>query len=127
MKDHQAYIQTLKAFTGIYMTDLQKAQHIRCMITASAICQYQLLKLVDSSHHELKQKIKFALKACKSVENYFILHDNASPETKETFRQQFLGSELLLLSELLEVCFGVSEDGLEEIITAVKNNIEVTN
>lgn len=109
------------------MDNTEKARHIRCMITANCIMEYQLLKLVDNTHHELKQKVKFALKACKSVENYFILHENASPETKETFRQQFLGDELLLLSELLESCFGINEQGLEEIITAIKNNTEVTN
>ena len=106
------------------MTQTEKARHIRCLITATTIASYQLLKLVDNTHHELKQKVRFAIKACNAVESYFILNENATPETKETFRQQFLGDEILLLSELLEVCFGIKSEGLEEIINAIKQNTE---
>lgn len=104
------------------MEQEKKANAIRLIATAIVIAEYGLLKLKDNTHQAFKQKVNFAITSCQKVQQYFSLHENASPETKATFKEQFLSGEIVLLSELLETCFGINEDGLEEIINAIKQN-----
>lgn len=108
----------------INMTNEEKAITIRAMVTATCIAQYKLLQLKDNTHHVLKQKVSAAIKACDAVEKYFLIHPDTTDETRERFKEQFLSDEIVLLSELLETCFGISADGLEEIIKAIKQNAE---
>lgn len=93
------------------------------MVTAIAIAQYQLLKLVDNTQQELKGKVNTAINACKGVERYFVTHHQSDEKTREIFKQNFMGDEILLLSELLETCYGINSEGIEEIINAIKKNI----
>jgi len=106
------------------MTNDEKAVVIRAMVTATCIAQYKLLQLKDNTHHVLKQKVSAAIKACDAVEKYFLIHPDTTLQTRERFKEQFLSDEIVLLSELLETCFGINADGLEEIIKAIKQNAE---
>ncbi len=109
------------------MTERQitkNASAIRTMLTAIVISEYALLRIVDGTKHNLKQRVKNAINSCRIVQQYFLTHENASPETKAMFKEQFLSDEIVLLSELLETCYGISSEGLEEIINAIKQNTE---
>lgn len=109
------------------MTIEQKGDIIRCMATALLIAEYQLLKLVDDTHQDLKVRTKNAIASCRRVQDYFLKHPNATPETKATFKENFLGGEIVLLTELLEKCFNLPEQSLEDIINAISQNTETTN
>ncbi len=105
----------------------KNAAAIRLILTSIVIAEYGLIRLVDGTKQDLKLRVKNAIASCRRVQQYFLTHENASKETKETFREQFLSDEIVLLSELLETCFGMKPESLEEIISAIKNNTEVTN
>ena len=104
------------------MEQEKKANAIRLIATAIVIAEYGLLKLKDGTKQNLKLKVSNAISSCRKVQEYFLTHENATPETKATFKEQFLSGEIVLLSELLESCFGIDEEGLEEIINAIKQN-----
>ena len=106
------------------MTIEKKADLIRAMAVATCIAQYKLLALKDNTHHELKQRVNRAIKSCGDVEQYFITHQEAKPQVRETFKEQFLSGEIVLMAELLELCVGLSEDDLEMIIEGIRKNIE---
>lgn len=92
------------------------------MVTSILIAEYQLIQLVDSTHQDLKFRVKTAIASCRKVQDYFLNHPQSSPETKQIFKQQFLGDEILLLSQLLQNCFGLSSDSIEDIIQAINAN-----
>lgn len=104
------------------MTYEEKSAAVRLIATAIVIAEYGLLRLVDNTHHEFKHRVKNAINSCRKVQDFFISHPDATEKTKELFREQFLSGEIVLLSELLETCFGIKEDGLEEIINAIKQS-----
>ena len=104
------------------MTADERANKIRLMVTATIIAEYALISLVDDSKQELKQRVNNAISSCRKVQAWFLNHPSSKAETNEIFKQQFLGNEILLLSELLQTCFGINEDGLESIIEAIKQN-----
>lgn len=105
----------------------KNAAAIRLMLTANVICEYALLKLVDGTKQNLKMRVKNAISSVRLVQDWFTTHENASQATKEIFRNQFVGDEIVLLSELLETCFGMSEDSLESLIDDIKKNTVVTS
>jgi len=101
-----------------------RAIEIRTLVTAIAIAQYQLIALGDNIDADLIRRVKNAISSCKSVEKYFTKNHKYTPETRETFKQEFLSGEILLLSELLKTCFSLPEESIEDIINAVKQNIQ---
>jgi hypothetical protein len=101
-----------------------KSTAIRTMVTAILIAEYQLISLVDGTHNDLKLRFKNAIASCRRVQEYFMKHPQSTPETRATFKQEFLGDEILLLSELLKVCFGLPADSIEDIIDAIKKNTD---
>ncbi len=98
------------------------AHQIRLMATAIVIAEYALIGLVDGTKQDLRVKVQNAINSCRRVQDWFITHPNSKPEVSTTFKQQFLGDEIVLLSELLTTCFGMDAEGLEEIIKAIKQN-----
>jgi hypothetical protein len=105
----------------------KNATPIRTMITALIICDYSLRQIIGDTHQGLKLKVRNAMNSIKQVEQYFIQHPDCSEGNKQLFRKSFVGNELLMLVELLQTCYGINEEGLEEIINAIKSNITETN
>ena len=99
------------------------ANCVRLMSLPTTIAEYALLGCVDCTEHQLKQRAKEAIRSCRRVQDWFINHPKSNKEIAETFRSNFTSNEMVLLSELLSTCFGLSEDGLEEIIKAIKQNV----
>lgn len=106
------------------MTNQERAAKIRLMTTAIVIAEYALIGLKDNTKQDLKQRVNGAILACRKVQSWFTYNPNARPEISLVFKEQFLGGEIVLLSDLLELCFGMTEDGLEEIIKAIKQNTD---
>lgn len=94
------------------------------MLTACVIQEYALLKLVDGTKNDLKMRVKNSISSCRHVQDWFLKNNQVSPQTKELFKENIMSGEIVLLSELLEELFGVGEDGIEEVIRAVKSNFQ---
>lgn len=105
----------------------KNAAAIRLMLTCNVISEYALLKLLDGTKQELKLRVRNSIASCRRVQEYFTAHTDASSETKAIFKQEIMSDEIVLLSELLEICFGMKADSIEEIIKAIKQNTDVVN
>ena len=103
----------------------KEATTIRLMVTAIIIAEYALLKILDDTRQQLKARVKFAISSCRKVQQYFLNHPQATEDAKETFRQHFIGDEIVLLYELLETCFGLKDEDIESIISEIKRNMEI--
>lgn len=102
------------------MTNQDRTDIVRLMVTGIVIAEYALRRLQDNTKQDLKMKVKGAINQCLSVQNWFIHHTKSSPQTANLFKKQFNSNEILLLSELLETCFPLDEFGIEEVIKAVR-------
>jgi len=69
-------------------------------------------------------KVNNAIARCRDVQNWFIHHTQSSPEVSSLFKKQFNSNEILMLSELLETCFPLDEDGISEVIRAIRTTME---
>ena len=103
------------------------ADAIRLMVTANLIAEYAMLEFKDKTKQELRQKVNLAVKACRGVQNWFLTNDRCDEKTREQFKDNFLSDEIILIAEIMKLCFGLSVEDLETIISAIKNNTEVTN
>lgn len=93
---------------------------IKLMIIGSLLAEYGARLIVDGTKQELRMKVNAVLNAVKGVERHFLAHGNADKEAREAFRRAFNKGETVLLADLNLQCWQISEDGLEEIIKAVK-------
>jgi hypothetical protein len=98
------------------------AKAIRWIVIGSLIAEYGAILLPDC-RGELKMRANGVKNQSKMLQQYFLSHPNASQKVKEVFKKEFSKNEIVLLGELLETVWGVNEDGLEEIIKALKNSI----
>lgn len=95
---------------------------VRLVVTAILIAEYGLLKI--NAEQDLKMRVRAAIGSCRKVQDFFIHHPNTTAETKAIFKEQFMGDEIVVLTELLETCFGLSAASIDEIIVAVKGHLE---
>ena len=58
---------------------------------------------------------------------HFINHNNTTQEYRELFKRAFNKNETVLLADLNLTCWQISEDGLEEIVNAVKQALQPEN
>lgn len=109
------------------MTEQQAIKNsaaIRLMVTANLICEYAMLEFKDQTKQELKFRVNTAINSCRNVQSWFLNNSSCSPQTREAFKENFLGDEIILLSELLKTCFGVFPSDLETIISSIKANLK---
>lgn len=97
---------------------------IKLMIVGSLLAEYGARLMVDDTKRDLKYRVKCVINAVKNVEMHFINHNNTTNEFREQFKRAFNKNETVLLADLNLTCWHISEDGLEEIISAVKQAIE---
>jgi hypothetical protein len=96
---------------------------IKIMIIGSLLAEYGARLMVDDTKRDLKMRIKGVLNAVKNVELHFLNHNNTTNEYREQFKREFNKNETVLLADLNLLCWQISEEGLEEIINAVKQAI----
>lgn len=106
------------------MTDIQQtAKSIRKMVIGAIVVEYAMLEIKDQTKQDLKARANNLIKASKSVQNWFLFHPQSTDTHREVFKKEFLKSEIYLLSELLELVWGVGEEDLENIISELKKCI----
>lgn len=96
---------------------------IKLMIIGSLLAEYGARLIVDDTKQGLKYRIKCVMNAVKNVEMHFLNHDNTHNEYREQFKRAFNKNETVLLADLNLTCWQIDEDGLEEIIRAVKQSL----
>lgn len=96
---------------------------IKLMIIGSLLAEYGARLMVDDSKQNLKYRVKCVINAVKNVEMHFINHNNTNNEYREQFKRAFNKNETVLLADLNLTCWQINEEGLEEIVNAVKQAI----
>jgi len=103
------------------LKEIQKtAKSIRKLVIGVIVTEYALMELREDAKQDLKYRANIAIKSARSVQDYFKFHPQCTPEHKAVFEKEFIKSELFMISELLETVWGIDDDGLEEIINAIK-------
>jgi hypothetical protein len=96
---------------------------VKLMIIGSMLADYGCRLIVDDTKQHLKYRVKCVMNAVKNVEMHFINHNNTTPEYREAFKRAFNKNETVLLADLNLICWQINEEGIEEIINAVKQAI----
>lgn len=105
------------------MEQNQSVSAIKKMVIGCIIAEYGARQMVDATKYDLKQRVNGVIKSVQSVENWFIHNKYSSELYREIFKKEFRGNEVMLLAELFDTVFGLSEDSLDEIIQVLKKNI----
>jgi hypothetical protein len=100
----------------------EQANAIRWIVIGSLICEYGAMQL-PFTKGELKQRANSVINFSRKLQQYFLHHPNASEESKEVFKKEFLKNEIVLMGQLLSLIWGISEKDLEEIIRVLSENI----
>ena len=101
----------------------ETVQAIKIMVIGSMLADYGSRLIVDGTKQELKYRIKCVMNAVKNVEMHFINHNNASEEAREAFKRSFNKNETVALTDLILTCWEINEDGIDEIVKAVKASL----
>jgi hypothetical protein len=96
---------------------------IKKMVVGCIIAEYGARQLVDSTKYDLRNRVNLVIKSVQSVENWFLHNGNSNDNYREIFKKEFSGNEVMMLAELFDTVFGLSDDSLDEIIQVLKNNI----
>ena len=96
---------------------------IKKMVIGCIIAEYGARQLVDSTKYDLRNRVNVVIKSVKSVENWFLYNENSNEAYREIFKKEFKGNEVMMLAELFDTVFGLSDDSLDEIVQVLKNNI----
>jgi hypothetical protein len=99
---------------------------IRKMVVGTIIAEYALIELKDQTKQDLKQRTNTAISSIRKVQDWFLHHPENGIKYHSIFKQEFLSGKILLLSEIIETVWGLTEDDLEEIIKQLKSNIHAT-
>lgn len=102
----------------------ETAKAYRKLLVGVLTVEYAMLELKDEAKFDLKQRINKLLNSCKSIQDSFTYHENSNAEYIEYYKKQFCQSEIFMLSELMETVWGMSDEGLEIIINAVKTQMQ---
>jgi len=94
------------------------------MVIGCIIAQYGARQMLDSTKYELRQRVNNVIKSVVSVENWFVHNQYSNQQYREIFQKQFKGNEVMMLAELFDTVFGLSDDSLDEIIKVLKKNIK---
>lgn len=101
----------------------QEVSAIKKMVVGCIIAEYGARQMLDSTKYELKKRVNGVIKSVESVENWFIHNKYSNNNYREIFKKEFKGNEVMMLAELFDTVFGLSDESLEEIIKVLKKNI----
>ncbi len=96
---------------------------IKLMIIGSLLAEYGARLMVDDTKQNLKYRVKCVINAVKNVEMHFLNHDQTNDYYRKHFKKAFNNNETVLLADLNLTCWQINEEGLEEIVKAVKQAI----
>lgn len=106
------------------MNKQETVDAIKLMIVGSLLAEYGARLMVDDTKRDLKYRVKCVINAVKNVEMHFLNHNNTTNEFREQFKKAFNKNETVLLADLNLTCWNIAEEGLEEIVNAVKQAID---
>src|ERR1700753_1878167 len=101
----------------------ERIDAIKLMIIGSLLAEYGARLIIDDTKRDLKMKIRSIINAVRNVELHFINHSRTDDEYRQQFKKAFNKNETVLLADLNLTCWQIDEDGLEEIVNAVKQAI----
>lgn len=93
---------------------------IKLMVLGCMLADYGSRLIVDDTKRDLKYRVKCVMNAVKNVEMHFINHNNTTEDFRVAFKRSFNKNETVLLADLNLMCWQIEENGLEEIINAIK-------
>lgn len=93
---------------------------IKLMVLGCLLADYGSRLIVDDTKQILKYRVNAVIKAVRDVENHFIGHRNSTQSHREAFRREFNKNETVALTELVLLCWQIEENGIDEIVKAVK-------
>ncbi len=93
---------------------------IKLMVIGSLLAEYGARLMKDNTKQSLKYRINCVLNAVKNVELHFLNHDQTNDYYRQHFKRAFNSNETVLLADLILTCWQLNEDGIEEIINAIK-------
>jgi hypothetical protein len=105
------------------MSNQETVDAIKLMIIGSLLAEYGARLMVDDTKRDLKYRVKCVINAVKNVEMHFINHNNTTEEYRQQFKKAFNKNETVLLADLNLTCWQLNDEGLEEIVNAVKQAI----
>ena len=106
------------------MNQNQAVSAIKKMVVGCIIAEYGARQMLDSTKYELKKRVNSVIKSVESVENWFIHNQYSNDAYREIFKKEFKGNEVMMLAELFDTVFGLSDESLDEIIQVLKKNIK---
>jgi hypothetical protein len=106
------------------MNKQETVDAVKLMIVGSLLAEYGARLMVDDTKRDLKYRVKCVINAVKNVEMHFLNHNNTTNEYREQFKKAFNKNETVLLADLNLTCWHIDEEGLEEIVNAVKQAID---
>lgn len=106
------------------MDQKQAVSAVKKMVIGCIIAEYGSRQMLDSTKYELRRRVNNVIKSVVAVENWFIHNQYSNSNYREIFQKEFKGNEIMMLAELFDTVFGLSEDSLEEIIKVLKKNIQ---
>jgi hypothetical protein len=117
----------LISFQIFTMTDVynnpETVDAIKIMVLGCLLAEYGSRLMVDDTKQNLKYRVKCVLNAVKNVELHFINHNNTNEEHRQAFKRAFNKNETVALTELILMCWEINEDGIDEIIKAVRASL----
>lgn len=96
---------------------------IKLMIIGCLIAEYGSRLILDNTKQTLKYRVNCVLNAVRQVEMHFINHNNTNEEAKGAFKRSFNRNETVALTELVLMCWEINEDGIDEIVKAIKASL----
>lgn len=96
---------------------------IKLMVIGSLLCEYGSRLIVDNTKQTLKYRINCVMNAVKNVEMHFLNHPNTNNYYREHFKKAFNSNETVMIAELILTCWALDEEGIGEIISAIKQVI----
>lgn len=105
------------------MSNNETVDAIKLMILGSMLAEYGARLIVDDTKQSLKYRIKCVINAVKNVEMHFVHDPRTTEEHLKAFKRAFNKNETVLLADLNLTCWEINDEGLEEIVKAVKEAI----
>lgn len=102
----------------------QDIESVKKIIIGSIIAEYGCLEMVDGTYGELKMRVNKIKNACAELQRHFTHSHISSDKYRQTFRKEFIKSEIYLISEIVQAIYGLSENDLEMILNAIKQNTD---
>lgn len=99
----------------------QKSKAIRWVIIGSIIAEYGAMML-GSEKGELKMRANAVINGSRRLQCWFKYHPNSGEKYRKIFEQEFSKNEIIALAELLETCWAMDEDSIQEIIAAINKS-----